>query len=163
MHMQKSKDNRTAVDGALFAIHTHGFTLIEVLLSLSVMALIAGMGASIYASYEQQNALDIATGTIVENLRRASALSEAMEGDASWGVSIGTSTVTLFQGSNFAGRNQNFDETFQISRSITPSGLSEVVFLKATGTPQTTGTITLTTTANATSSITINAKGMVAF
>ena len=164
MSMQKSnRSNQNTLRRPRLGMQTFGFTLIEILLSLAVMATIAGMGASIYVSYEQNNALDIATSTIVENLRRASALSEAMEGDTSWGVAIGTSTVTLFQGSSFATRNQNFDEIFKLSRSITTSGIPEIVFLKATATPQTTGTITLTTTANATSTITINSKGMVAF
>jgi prepilin-type N-terminal cleavage/methylation domain-containing protein len=141
----------------------NGFTLIELLLSLAVIAVVAGMGASLYVSYEQNNALDIAAATIVENLRRASVLAEAMEGDTSWGVAVGTRTVTLFRGSSFATRNQNFDEIFELSRSITPSGLSEVVFLKATATPTTSGSIILTSITNATSTITINTKGMVAF
>ena len=140
-----------------------GFTLIEVLLSLSVMAIIAGMGAPVYHSYERQNDLDIATGTIVQYLRRAAISAEAMAGDAPWGVSIVPGKATLFRGATFATRNQNFDEIFTLSNTITASGLSEIVFTKMTGMPETTGSITLTTSAYASRTININSQGMVAF
>jgi hypothetical protein len=86
-----------------------------------------------------------------------------MSGDSAWGVSIAASRVTLFRGPSFAARNQNYDEIYTLSSAVSPSGLSEVVFVKATGTPQTTGTITLTANADATRTITINSQGMVAY
>jgi len=44
-----------------------------------------------------------------------------------------------------------------------PSGITEVVFTKFTGLPQTAGTITLTSSTNEMRNIVINQKGMVSY
>ena len=53
-----------------------------------------------------------------------------------------------------------FDETFS-SPSVTVSGLQEVVFSKFLGTPQTTGTLVLTSANNEVREIVINGKGRI--
>lgn len=140
-----------------------GFTLIELLLSISVIMIIAGMSAPIYQSFQVRNDLDIATVTIAQSLRRAEVLAQAVDGDTNWGVDIRTGSITVFKGASYATRDTAFDELFDVPTSITPSGASEVVFAKFTGVPQTTGTITLTSNANETRIITINAKGTVSY
>ncbi len=140
-----------------------GFTLLEMLLSVSVLALVAGIATPIYQSFQVRNDLEIAKNVVVESLRRAQALSTAGESDNTWGVYIGGGAITIFQGANYAGRVLGFDEVFDISGSIVPSGIGEVVFTKLQGIPNTTGTIALTSNTNETRNITINTKGMVDF
>lgn len=140
-----------------------GFTLIELLLSVSVIMIIAGMSVPIYQSFQARNDLDIAAVSIAQSLRRAEILAQAVDGDTKWGVDIRIGSITVFRGSSYATRDTAFDELFDVPTSITPSGMSEVVFAKFTGVPQTTGTITLTSNANETRTITINAKGMVSY
>lgn len=138
-----------------------GFTLIELLLSVSVIMIIAGMSVPIYQLFQVRNDLDIATATIVQSTRRAQALSQAVDGDISWGINIQSGSITLFKGESYAARDTTFDEIFEVPTSITPSGIAEVVFTKFTGLPQTTGTITLTSNANETRTLVINQKGMI--
>lgn len=138
-----------------------GFTLIELLLSVSVIMIIAGMSVPIYQSFQVRNDLDIAAVTIAQSLRRAQVQAQAVDSDTNWGVDIRTGSITVFKGVSYATRDTAFDELFDVPTSITPSGASEVVFAKFTGAPQTTGTITLTSNANETRAITINAKGTV--
>src|SRR3990167_8395347 len=107
-----------------------GFTMIELLLSISIIAIIAGMSAPIYQAFQVRNDLDIATVSIVQSLRRAQILSEAVDGDSSWGVKVQSGSIILFKGVNYATRDINFDEKFDVSASITPSGVSEVAFTK---------------------------------
>ena len=140
-----------------------GFTMIELLLSISIIAIIAGMSAPIYQAFQVRNDLDIATVSIVQSLRRAQILSEAVDGDSSWGVKVQSGSIILFKGVNYATRDINFDEKFDVSASITPSGVSEVAFTKFTGIPQVTGNIILTSYTNETRTITINTKGMVSY
>jgi prepilin-type N-terminal cleavage/methylation domain-containing protein len=142
---------------------SRGFTLPELLLTLAVIAIMVGTGAAVFLGYERRNALDNAAAVIVENLRRASVLAEAMADDASWGVAINGGNVTLFRGTSFATRNQNFDEMFELGSAIAHTGLAEVIFAKTTGLPETSGSMTLTTNTNAARTITINTQGMVAF
>lgn len=140
-----------------------GFTLIEMLLSVSVIAILAGMSVPVYQSFQTRNDLDIATTTIGSSLRRAEVLAQAVDGDVPSGVHIGTGSVILFKGASYVLRDPDFDEVFEVPASIIPSGISEVVFSKFTGVPDTSGTITLTSNNNETRNISINEKGMVDF
>ncbi len=138
-----------------------GFTLVEMLLSITIIAILVGVSGPVYNSFVVRNDLDVTGQQIVQSLRRAQTYARSMEDDTAWSVEIQTSAATLFQGTNFGGRDATFDEEVTIPASITRSGLTEVQFAKFTGLPNTTGTITLTSNTNETRTITINAKGMV--
>ena len=140
-----------------------GFTLLEVLLSITAIAVIAGIGIPVYQSFQNRNDLDIAAVTFAQALRRAETLAQSVDGDISWGVTAQSGSITLFKGGSFSGRDSSFDEVFEMPTSITPSGISEVVFAKFTGLPQTTGSLTLTSANNETRTVVINAKGNVEY
>ncbi|HAZ17127.1 MAG: hypothetical protein UV70_C0005G0016 [Parcubacteria group bacterium GW2011_GWA2_43_13] len=140
-----------------------GFTLIEIILSIATIGIIAGISMPLYGSFQVRNDLDIAVSSIAQSSRRAQALSQAVDGDTSWGVNIQSGSMTVFKGASYAVRDSSFDEIVDVPTSISPSGMSEVIFTKLTGLPQTTGTFTLTSNANETRTITINAKGMVSY
>lgn len=139
-----------------------GFTLLEVLLSVTILALLAGLSLPVYASFQSRNDIDLTTQSIAFALRRAETYSRAVTGDSQWGVEIQSNAAILFKGAVFAGRDTSFDENIPLSSTISRSGLSEVVFTKFTAAPSATGTITLVSgSSNDTRTITINAKGMV--
>jgi len=135
-----------------------GFTLIEIMLSVAIMSMLVALSVPVYQSFTRRNDLDIAAQSLAGMLVRAQTYARNMNGDNAWSVEIQSSTLTLFKGTNFAGRDTTVDETNTIYQ--TPSGLSEVQFAKFTGIPNTTGSITLTS-GNDTRTITINAKGSV--
>lgn len=139
-----------------------GITLMEVVLSIAVIAILAGLSLPVAIRMLTKNDLDIATVTTAQTMRRAQTLSQSVDGDSNWGVKVQTSSITLFKGTSFATRDSNFDEDFSFPTSITPSGVTEAVFTKLFGDPQTTGTITLST-GNDSSNIVINGKGMVSY
>lgn len=147
--------------GARPARPDSGFTLTEMLLSVTIIGMLAGMSIPVYESFVRRNDLDLAAQNIAATIRRAEAYARSMNGDNAWSVEVQSTTVTLFQGTNFAGRNTNLDETYSLPASVTPSGLSEVRFAKFTAAPNTTGNITLTSSTNDVRTITINAKGAV--
>lgn len=140
-----------------------GFTLLEVLLSVAAIAVIAGIGIPVYQSFQNRNGLDIGAVTIAQTVRRAQTLSQAVDGDASWGVYVQNGDVTLFKGTSYAARDATYDEIFASPTALVSSGISEVVFAKLSGLPQTTGSFILTSNNNETRTITLNAKGMVAY
>ena len=144
-------------------MNQNGFTLIEVLLSVAILTLLTGLSLPVYETFMRRNDLDLTTQQVAAALRRAQTYARSVNRDSVWGVEVQTGTVTLFQGTNFATRNQNYDETFSIPSTVTASGLSGVQFAKLNETPNTTGTITLTSNANASRTITVNAKGMVEY
>lgn len=136
-----------------------GFTIIETLLSVALLALVAAIGTPILFSFQSRSDLDTVRDTVVQNLRRAQLLSQATSDDGPWGVYATTSVVTVFQGSSFAMRNALLDEENALPTPFRFSGLSEVVYSKTYGLPQTSGTLTLMNSENATRTISINAKG----
>lgn len=140
-----------------------GFTLLELLLSVTIITMLAGVGLPVYESFVRRNDLDQTTTSVVALLRRAQTYATGVNGDSAWGVSFSASSATLFKGTSFGGRDTNFDETVPMPASLTQSGLSEVQFAKFTATPSTTGSVTLTSTINDARTITLNAKGMVTY
>lgn len=144
-------------------MNQQGFTLLEVLLSVAIIALLTGLSMPVYETFMRRNDLDLTAQQLAASLRRAQTFARGVNRDSAWSVEIQPSAITLFQGTNFASRTQAYDEVVAIPPSITVSGLSEVQFTKLQATPNTTGSITLTSSANATRTVTINAKGMVEY
>lgn len=140
---------------------TKGFTLPEILLSVSLLAIIGGMVIPSYHTFIVRNDLDIATITLAHNLRRAQSLSQSADGDMTWGVHVGVGSILIYKGASYILRDSTYDENTQITTTIVPTGISEVTFSKVFGLPNATGTFSLTSQANEQRNVTINEKGMV--
>jgi len=142
-------------------MNQRGFTLLEVLLSVTIIAMVAGLSLPFYLSFQTRNELDISTTTVVDMLRRAQNYSRNGNGDSQWGVALQSGNATLFKGSSYSARDTSYDETWSMG-AVTNAGMSEVTYSKVAAAPNTSGTITLTSTpTNETRTITLNAKGMV--
>lgn len=138
-----------------------GFTLIEMLLSVAIIGILVAGSAPVFNSFVARNDLDVVGQQVASALRRAQTYARGMDDDSAWSVNVASSAVTLYKGTVFASRDTAYDEAVSIPPTITVSGLSNVQFAKFTAAPNTTGSITLTSNANDTRTITINAKGMV--
>jgi prepilin-type N-terminal cleavage/methylation domain-containing protein len=144
-------------------MNKRGFTLLEMLLSISLIAVLAGGFLPVYSAVYVKNDLELASTGLVSSLRRAQLLAQAVDGDATWGVRIAPGAITLFQGPSYAGRVVGTEEIFTISESITPAGIGEVLFSKMLGGPNPAGDITLTASNNEVRTITITAKGTLTY
>ncbi|MFA6594385.1 MAG: prepilin-type N-terminal cleavage/methylation domain-containing protein [Candidatus Buchananbacteria bacterium] len=142
-----------------------GFTLVELLLSLSLIAVVSVMSIPIYQSFQTKNDLAVATNGLVQSLRRAQILSQSMVGDSGWGVFVTSGSAVLFRGSSYGSRNALYDESSTMPTTITVSGLSQIVFDKFTGEPvaTATGNIFLVSINKETSTIGINSQGMISY
>lgn len=138
-----------------------GFTLPEMLVSVSLLAIIGGMIIPSYHTFLVRNDLDIATIALAHDLRQAQSLSRSSDGDMTWGVRVGVGSILIYKGVNYVARDTNFDLNTQIPKSIVPTGLNEINFSKVFGIPNATGTFMLTSQVNEKRTITINEKGMV--
>jgi prepilin-type N-terminal cleavage/methylation domain-containing protein len=142
-------------------VRLYGFTMLEVILSLSILAMMFAMTVPYYSTFMIRNNLDIAVTTLVQDLRRAQTLSQITDGDSSWGVHVQVGSILLYKGPSYILRNESFDEDTEIPSSITISGINNINFEKQTGMPQTVGIITFTSNSNETRNVTINQKGTV--
>ncbi|MEK7106808.1 MAG: prepilin-type N-terminal cleavage/methylation domain-containing protein [Patescibacteria group bacterium] len=140
-----------------------GFTLVELMLTITLVTVLAGLSIPLYQSFQVKNATDIAANTLAQTFRRAQIISRASDGDTSWGVKAQNGSIVLFKGASYSGRDTTFDEIFNLPSTITPSGATEIVYTKFTGIPQATGTITLTASTGDIRTLTINSKGTVTY
>lgn len=144
-------------------MNSKGFTLLEVLLSIALITILAGVSLSAYYSLFSRNDLDVAKNQVAQSLGRASFLSSGSVGDTNWGVKVLPESIVIFKGVNYTSRDASYDEIYGISPSVAPSGLLEIVFNKMTGFPQSIGAIILTSTNGETRTITINSKGSISY
>lgn len=140
-----------------------GFTLIEVLLSVSIIALLAGLSLPLYAGFQRRNDLSTTSETVANGIRRAQTYAEGSKQDEQWGINVQSTAVVLYKGATYATRDTTLDETITLTGAVTASGVSDINFAKQTGLPNTTGNLTLTASSGETKVITINAKGVVTY
>lgn len=140
-----------------------GFTLIEMLMSVGILATLAALSLPVYQSFYNRNELDLTAQNLASALRRAQTYARGSLGDSQWGVSIQSGAITLYKGASFAGRDTAYDEVSTIATSTNVSGLSDILFAKLSGAPAATGSVTFTNTNNETRTVTINAEGMVSY
>ncbi|MCE9585489.1 prepilin-type N-terminal cleavage/methylation domain-containing protein [Candidatus Nomurabacteria bacterium] len=143
-----------------------GFTLFELLLTVSAFAIIIAAAVPFSNSSIVRGNLDTTTRTVESALRKAYIYARAGENNSDWGVHIYNSQVIVFSGSTY---NVNVvNEISDIAHtsfggSLFSNGVIDIVFLKSSGLPNISNpdeTITLTAD-NVTKTLTINSKGVV--
>ena len=137
----------------------NAFTLIELIISISVLALLIAGSLPLAISFYNTRSLDVQEKSIVQALRRAQLKSIFQDKDSSFGVYISSGKYVLFKGNSYTGRDPAYDEVFDLPKNISTSGLSEVVFSKLSGIPLETGNIILKI-ANRSGTIVINKAGV---
>lgn len=136
-----------------------GFTLIEVLLSVAIIAILSGLSLPVYETFARRNDLDVAAQSTVETIRKAETFARGVNYDSVWGVYFTSASTTFFKGATYATRDTSFDEVVTLPGSITQSGLTEITFTKVNAIPSVTGTLTMTSSTNSVRTIVINGEG----
>jgi len=135
-----------------------GFTFIEFLLAMTIIAVLLTLTVPLGIRFYASQQLDTTTEEMVQALRRAQ-LKSMSQAEYSFGVYVGSGQsgqYVLFRGGSY-GSNDD-EEVFDVSGSISFSGLSEVVFSRLNGIPSVIGDIILTSE-NGTRIININQAG----
>ena len=136
------------------------FTLLEILLSISVITVIAGLTLAVNQFLNLKNDLEMASISLTHSIREAQTRSTGGAGDSSWGVKAESGRIILFKGPSFGERDVGFDEETKIAKTIEIEGLSEITFGKVHGVPSGSGEINLKLHPYE-KIITVNAKGIV--
>lgn len=135
-----------------------GFTLFELLLSISLVSIIAVFSIPITKSFLDQNELDGAFRIILTSIRKSQIYSITGKNDSAWGTKVENGKVTVFSGNNFASRASNFDEISGFSNKVSFTGTTEFVFTKLLG--ETTNSSISITSSSKTKIISVNPKGI---
>lgn len=139
-----------------------GVTLVELIVVIGIMMLLAAVSVTIYGSFKAHENLEIATMGVVGALRHAQTNAESGKADSVWGAAILPGSVVVFKGGTYAGRDVSADQRQDLPNGVSATGLSEVVFEKATGNTVGVGSITLTNSFGV-RNIIINAKGTITY
>lgn len=140
-----------------------GFTLMEIMVVIGITALLIVVSFPLYTYFQTFNVALAERQELIEDLRLVEAQAQQGLNDSAFGISVtSASSYTLYQGATYQTRNQSKDIVRSLPTNITVSGISEINFQKKTGLPSTTGTFTITHTANnAQKIITINSQGLI--
>lgn len=136
-----------------------GFTLIEVMLTMSLMALLALLASPFYGRFIFSQEVSVVRDELNGSFAKAQLYSMTGKNASPWGVAVSGGDIILFQGSSFASRDQNLDEVFAIHPRVTVFGISAVVFAPVTGRPDSQPTITISGN-GATEIFTMNNEGV---
>lgn len=137
-----------------------GFTLIEVMLTMSLFAIISFLASPFYGHFIFTRELPVVSEELRGSLAKAKLYSMQSKNASSWGVGVSDSRIVLFRGDSFGGREQSFDQTFDIHPKITVSGLETgVIFARTTGRPMSQPTIVVSGNGE-TETFTINSEGV---
>ncbi len=136
-----------------------GFTLIEVLVSMGILAMLGTLGLvfglDFYRAYAFNSERDLAVGI----LQKARSRSLANINQTTHGVCIIGSKYILFEGALNCDPNNSANEVYDANPGVSNSGL-QIVFQQLSGRPNSVGSVTLTSGVRS-SVININAEGMV--
>ena len=152
----------------------NSFTLIELLIVISITAILATVGAMNLITYRQEKDLNFTVQEIITVLRNSQDRSIAQEEGSRWGIyfnnPIGDNNdfYDIFKGVNYV--NSTISSRIALRSNIqfdTPSSnsSSSVIFTPITGLPNTSTTIKISLLGKPTSSSTIiiNTNGKISF
>lgn len=125
-----------------------GFTLLEIVLALSVILITATIIVRSYSIFNVRVSLDRDVGRIASLLYRAKADTISGRGGLQYGVHLESNKAVFFEGSSYlegAPTNEDYllSSNIAISAINLTGGGNDVVFLKLTGTTEDSGTITV--------------------
>ena len=118
----------------------HGFTLIEVLVVIVVLAIISSAGVGAYSAFRSRNALAVTEELIISHAREAQLRAYAQLRNSNWGIHVSSTAVTIFAGSSFASRDTQQDIQTVFPGNVVVS-TTDIVFFLQTG--RTVGTTTI--------------------
>lgn len=140
-----------------------GFTTIEVLIVLAVLAIVVGLVFPFYQNFEDNGVLKDAAWRTASMVRQAQLRSISSEEDSAWGLYVSGLQVVLFMGDSYVSRDTSKDEVFNADEDIVFSGDSEIVFSQVFGEPTPAAAIITVTSGADSINLNINEKGLVEY
>jgi prepilin-type N-terminal cleavage/methylation domain-containing protein len=118
-----------------------GFTFIEVIISVAIMALLVGLSMAAFSSFAKREALGAAAGAAAAMLRDARAQTIASVGGMQYGVRVEPDRFILFQGSTYASTSPTNRPFYFSARVKASSTAQSFVFERVTGDASSSGMI----------------------
>ncbi|OGF27224.1 hypothetical protein A2331_03580 [Candidatus Falkowbacteria bacterium RIFOXYB2_FULL_34_18] len=144
-----------------------GFSIIEVLIVVAIFIILSAISLPFYNNLNIELLVDKTRTDIVQTLRLIKIKSESRVNNSAHGVYFDANTMTLYQGSSYEQRNNDYDQEFLIDDVLLVNynlSSSDINFSKGLGLPSATGTIQiLSDLIDAATTISINNLGVIDF
>lgn len=129
-----------------------GISMIEILISIAIILIIFGISLATYYSSKKSSELNTTADSILFKLEQAKSSAMAGKYGLGSGVAFSSTTYTFFIGNSFtaSSSNQLYEIPAGYSISVVPNGITNIIFSRLTGIPQTMATVTLSRTASST-------------
>ena len=146
---------------------TKGFTIIELLIVLTILAVLVGVISLPVIRFRREQALQNTTNAVLTVINEARAKTLAGTNNTNYGVRFESDRAILFQGSTYqstSGTNQIFlyESPVVLGTVALFGGSSEITFDRLRGTTAQHGTLQLQLPSGTTRTITVTANGTVA-
>lgn len=142
-----------------------GISLLEVVLSFTVLIIVATILFSAFTAFRGSNDLESAHSEILGILKDARARTLASQSNTRYGVHFATERAVLFKGVTYSSSATD-NESYVLPPTVTISSISltgsavDTVFSRLYGTTTASGTVTLTGRNNRAKTITILSTGI---
>jgi prepilin-type N-terminal cleavage/methylation domain-containing protein len=149
------------------AAYNKGITLIEIIVALSIVAIVASIVLFSLTDFKKKQALEKSRSLIVSAISEARSKSVSSVNMSDYGIHIETNQLVLYKGSYVAGgagnKEYNLDIDTQISSILLSGGSSDVLFKRLTGEASQSGTIIVSLKNDSTQNktITIYSTGLI--
>lgn len=135
----------------LFNKHNKGFTLLEIILSIAIIIVLAGVVSPFYVDWKNTVELDSAVSQLKQDLRLARARSLSGYNNSSHGAYLDINEneedkVIIYQGNSYFARDVNYDKEYIFDASLnlnTDITGNEINFSQGLGSPSQTGDISI--------------------
>ncbi len=119
--------------------HAKGFTLLELLIVIALIAVISTLGLLVGMDFYRTYAFSYERQVVVSALEKARNQALSNINQARHGVYFAGGNYVIFQGLTYASRNMAFDQVISASPALSHSGMQEVVFSQLSGDAVVTG------------------------
>lgn len=143
-----------------------GFTLIEVMLSIGIIALLAGISIPSANLFLSRNEVGVESVKIADSLRRARGQAMAGQEDSAWGVHFTATQYTVFKGASYSSSDPLNDYSdmpgvLTLGAITINGGGSNIIFNRIKGDTSTYGTTTVQNDAGDSKTIVVNQEGTI--
>lgn len=137
-----------------------GLTTLELLLSIAIIVIILAASIPFYFSFYAKSKSESLSKEILTSVYRAKLNAMASQNDDSWGLEAAKdSKITIFRGTSYDSRDQQYDEIVDVDPGITFTTSAEIIFAKSSGLANAAKTITFKDTNDNTVTINIDTYG----
>ncbi|MES3031414.1 MAG: prepilin-type N-terminal cleavage/methylation domain-containing protein [Patescibacteria group bacterium] len=128
-------------------IRSKGFSMLEIMITVAIVAVIAGIVAYSFGTLRARKQLEITVDSIGSKLEEAKANALAGKGGTSFGIVFASTTYTYFRGTTYSSSDPanvvyNLASNLEITRTLSGGG-SQILFARLTGLPSATGTLSV--------------------